>query len=60
MSQEELLRLLKDRLRVSVQVSAGPIPYESEDEVRVKVALLLDDEVISEDESSSMLPKNRT
>lgn len=57
MSREDPLLALRDRLRISLQVSAGPVPYESMDEVRVKVTLLLDDETIAEDEASAILPR---
>ena len=52
------LEAFKNRLRVRVSVDVGPQAYStpSVDRVLVKVELLLDDEVISEDESYSTLP----
>lgn len=57
MDEQQILQFLKDRLRLRVEVAVEPESYENRDRVRVKVALLLDDEVVLEDDDSSPLPQ---
>ena len=56
MNKEQLAEFLKESLQIRVEVLAGAIPYEDGDMVEVRVKLVLDDEVISEDSDSHSLP----